>query len=29
MNHEITGNGIDKLKAQQEQLQNFLIDKDK
>lgn len=27
MNHEITGNGIDKLKVQQEHLQDFLIDK--
>ena len=25
MNHEITGNSIDKLKAQQEELQTFLI----
>lgn len=26
MNHEVTGNSIDKLKAQQEELQQFLID---
>lgn len=26
MNHEITGNGIEKLKDQQEELQRFLID---
>lgn len=26
MNHDITGNSIDKLKAQQEELQKFLID---
>lgn len=26
MNHEVTGNSIDKLKAQQEELQKFLID---
>lgn len=26
MNHEITGNGVDKLKSQQEELQRFLID---
>ena len=26
MNHQITGNGVDKLKAQQEELQRFLID---
>ena len=26
MNHEITGNSVDKLKAQQEELQKFLID---
>lgn len=26
MNHEITGNNIDKLKSQQEELQQFLID---
>ena len=25
MNHEITGNSVDKLKAQQEELQTFLI----
>ena len=26
MNHEITGNSVDKLKSQQEELQKFLID---
>ena len=26
MNHEITGNGVEKLKAQQDELQRFLID---
>ena len=26
MNHEITGNSVDKLKTQQEELQRFLID---